>query len=75
MGSPNNVESSSKNSVSFVFSGNPVLNLQKLDGENYLNWSVGVKMWFLGQKLSAHHTKKLEDIAKELCDEWESSDN
>lgn len=36
----NKAESSSKSLVFYVFSGNPSIMTKKLNGDNYLNWSV-----------------------------------
>lgn len=65
---------SGKSLVSFVYSGNASITTDKLNGKNYLNWSAAVNMWFLGQKLSEHLTKKPSDIDKESRDVWEQAD-
>jgi hypothetical protein len=66
--------SSVKSLVSYVFSGNPSITSEKLNGDNYLNWSATVNMWFLGQKLANHLTKQSSEIEKDLRDEWEQAD-
>lgn len=71
---PEKAGSSVKSLVSYVFSGNPSITSEKLNGDNYLNWSATVNMWFLGQKLSNHLTKKSSEIEKDLRDEWEQAD-
>jgi hypothetical protein len=68
------VESSVESLVSYVFSGNPSITSEKLNGDNYLNWLATINMWFLGQKLSNHLTKKSFKIEKDLRDEWEQAD-
>ena len=60
--------------VSYVFSGNPSITSEKLNGDNYLNCLATVNMWFLGHKLSNHLTKKSFEIEKDVRDEWEQVD-
>lgn len=60
----NKFGSTGKSLVSFVFSDHPVITSEKLNCENYLHCSAAVNMWFLGQKLSDHLTKKAADMLK-----------
>ena len=36
------------------FSGIPIVITIKLDGQNYLPWSIAVKIWFVGQGVDDH---------------------
>lgn len=71
---PDKAGSFVKSLVSYVFSDNPSITSEKLNGDNYLNWSATVNMWFLGQKLANHLTKQSSEIEKDLRDEWEQAD-
>lgn len=77
--SPNNgvVEENppKKSLISFAFHGAPVITTTKLNGnKNYLNWYASVELWFLGQHLSDHLTKKVSEINKEINDDWKVTD-
>lgn len=58
--------SSGKNRVSYIFSGNSSIIMEKLNGDNYLNWLAFVQMRFLGQRLSDHLPLNSIDIDKDL---------
>nr|KYP49899.1 hypothetical protein KK1_028398 [Cajanus cajan] len=68
------IESSKRGLVSFAFSGSPTITSEKLNGKNYLDWSTAVEMWFLGQGLYDHLTKRASEIDKEVRDEWQRAD-
>lgn len=63
-----------KSLISFAFSGTPVITSEKLNEANYLDWSNAVEIWFLGQGLSEHLTKKCADIDASEKKEWEKAD-
>ena len=67
-------DSSKKSLVSFAFSGTPTITSQKLNGKNYLDWHAAVDVWFLGQGLFDHLTKKAEDIPADERDQWKRAD-
>ncbi|XP_029125187.1 uncharacterized protein LOC109815938 isoform X2 [Cajanus cajan] len=68
------IESSKRGLVSFAFSGSPTITSEKLNGKNYLDWSTAVEMWFLGQGLYDHLTKRASEVDKEVRDEWQRTD-
>src|SRR5215470_762842 len=63
-----------KNLISFAFSETPTLTSEKLNGKNFLDWSAAVDIWFLGQGLSDHLTRKAVDIPIEDREEWQRAD-
>ena len=67
-------DSSKKSLISFAFHGTLIITTEKWNGKNYLNWYSLVEIWFLGQRLFDHLTKKLSDIDAKLKDEWEAAD-
>ena len=66
--------SHSKNHPSFVFSGSPTITSEKLNGKNYMDWQTAVEIWFLGQGLDDHLTKKAVDINTADQDQWKKAD-
>ncbi|KAK2418425.1 putative mitochondrial protein [Trifolium repens] len=71
----NDADSTKKNLISYAFHGTPVITTEKLNGgKNYLNWHSSVEIWFLGQRLSDHLTKKASEIDDKSKDEWEAAD-
>lgn len=48
--------------------------LEKLNGENYLNWYSSIELWLLSQRYSDHFTKKASYIDAKLKDSWELID-
>ncbi|CAH9069278.1 unnamed protein product [Cuscuta europaea] len=66
---------SSRSLVSFVFSGNPQITSEKLNGRNYMDWQVSVEMWFLGQGLSEHLTKRADEITASEREKWTQADH
>ena len=46
------------------FSGIKSITTNKLNGKNYMSWSVFVQMWFRGHGVSHHLTTKLSDIVE-----------
>lgn len=72
---PKNADESMKKSlISFAFHGTPVITTEKLNGKNYLNWHSSVEIWFLGQRLSDHLTKKASEIDAKSKDDWVAAD-
>lgn len=55
-------EASKKSLISFAFFGSPTITPERLNGKNYLYWYNVVEVWFLGQGLSEHLTKKTDEI-------------
>ena len=39
-----------------------------------LDWYTAVDIWFLGQRLSEHLTKRAEDINADERDQWKKAD-
>ena len=72
-GAPN-APSPSKSPLSFVFSGSPSITSEKLNGKNYMDWQNAVEIWFLGQGLDDHLTKKATDINTTDQDQWKKAD-
>jgi len=58
--------------ISFAFQGTPIITAEKLNGRNYLNWYFAIEIWFLGQHLFVHITKKASEIDVALKDDWEA---
>ena len=48
--------------------------IEKLNRKNYLDWCATIDIWFLGQGLYDHLTKKVEEIDASLRDEWQKAD-
>ncbi|GAU10062.1 hypothetical protein TSUD_423020, partial [Trifolium subterraneum] len=70
----NDAESTKKSLISFAFHGTPIITTEKLNGKNYLNWHSSVEIWFLGQRLSDHLTKKVSEIDAKSRDDWKAAD-
>ncbi|PNY13664.1 receptor-like protein kinase [Trifolium pratense] len=68
------VKSAKKSLISFAFHGTPIITTEKLNGKNYLNWHSSVEIWFLGQRLSDHLTKKASEIDAKSKDDWKAAD-
>jgi len=56
------------------FSGSPSITFEKLDGQNYLSWSVAVEMWFLGQGHHDHLEKDESHLLEEKAEQWKQVD-
>ena len=63
-----------KSLISFAFSGSPTITSEKMNGKNYVTWRNAVEIWFLGQGLSDHLTKKAVDIAATEREAWQRAD-
>ena len=63
-----------KGFFSFAFSGTPTITSEKLNDKNFFDWYAAVDVWFLGQGLSKHLTKRAEDIDVDERDQWKKVD-
>ena len=57
-----------------LISDNPTITNVKLDGTNYLSWSVAAEIWFKGQGVKDHLEKKSSEISSPAQPNWEKLD-
>ncbi|KAG2395222.1 uncharacterized protein HKW66_Vig0074020 [Vigna angularis] len=58
----------------FFFSRNPSITFEKLNGKNYLSWSVAVETWFLGQGHYDHLERDGSHVPVEKAYQWKQED-